>query len=636
MEKKQIESILDDRLLVQELSGRLDAGKGTYKANQWSVPAGAVRRALLGAEDGGAGAASLTEAIIVEFGRPSLLVQHDTFTLPESDVWKQRLYPAKSRIEAGIRGVGRLELLDHDTYPWVGTAWMITEDIAVTNRHVALVFAQKAGKGFAFIHNSAGKLVRAQVDFKEEYREPLSLERAVKSVVFIEELNDKYPDLAFIRLDKSVGLPSPINLSTAALSSALDPDRYVGVIGYPARDSRNDATAMLNVFGDIYDVKRLAPGKVTSVPDGSFLFTHDCSTLGGNSGSVVIDVDTGEALGLHFGGQPRVANYAVSASAILQALRGLKIQVPVPEMPAPSRAGIAATAKALKPADYANRRGYLADFLGTGKQHEVPLPVLTDEQSAEVARLKEAGPGHGHTQEYVLNYTHFSLAVSAQRRLPFYTASNIDGARLRRMPRDADRWYLDPRIDAEAQAGGAIYTGNDLDKGHMVRRLDPVWGTQAEALLGDEDTFHYTNACPQHKDLNRKTWSDLEDYVLGGAGAHRLRVSVFTGPILGSTDPPYRGIKIPQEFWKLVVMVRTSDMKLSATAYLLTQKDMISDLREFVFGQFRTYQIAVQDVENRTGLSFGNLHDYDPMTRRSLAATGTTARLVEGPGDILL
>jgi endonuclease G len=83
-------------------------------------------------------------------------------------------------------------------------------------------------------------------------------------------------------------------------------------------------------------------------------------------------------------------------------------------------------------------------------------------------------------------------------------------------------------------------------------------------------------------------------------------------------------------------MVRISDMELSATAYLLTQKDMISDLREFVFGQFRTYQIAVQDVENRTGLSFGNLHDHDPMTRRSFAAPGTTARLVEGPGDILL
>ena len=31
-------------------------------------------------------------------------------------------------------------------------------------------------------------------------------------------------------------------------------------------------------------------------------FTHDCTTLGGNSGSVVLDLTTGEAVGLHFAG----------------------------------------------------------------------------------------------------------------------------------------------------------------------------------------------------------------------------------------------------------------------------------------------------------------------------------------------
>jgi endonuclease G len=38
---------------------------------------------------------------------------------------------------------------------------------------------------------------------------------------------------------------------------------------------------------------------------------HDCTTLGGNSGSAVIDVATGLVVGLHFGGEYVVANYAV-------------------------------------------------------------------------------------------------------------------------------------------------------------------------------------------------------------------------------------------------------------------------------------------------------------------------------------
>ena len=41
--------------------------------------------------------------------------------------------------------------------------------------------------------------------------------------------------------------------------------------------------------------------------------THDCSTLGGNSGSAVIDLDTGEVLALHFGGLYHEKNYCVPA-----------------------------------------------------------------------------------------------------------------------------------------------------------------------------------------------------------------------------------------------------------------------------------------------------------------------------------
>jgi endonuclease G len=39
--------------------------------------------------------------------------------------------------------------------------------------------------------------------------------------------------------------------------------------------------------------------------------THDSSTLGGNSGSVLIEVETGQVVGLHFAGEYLKANYAV-------------------------------------------------------------------------------------------------------------------------------------------------------------------------------------------------------------------------------------------------------------------------------------------------------------------------------------
>ena len=71
-------------------------------------------------------------------------------------------------------------------------------------------------------------------------------------------------------------------------------------------------------------------------------------------------------------------------------------------------------------------------------------------------------------------------------------------------------------------------------------------------------------------------------------------------------------------------MVKTGG-QLSATAYLLSQSDLISGLRTrepFSYGAYRTYQVPVRKVEELTGLSFGRLVDADPLAReRGVAST---------------
>ena len=171
----------------------------------------------------------------------------------------------------------------------------------------------------------------------------------------------------------------------------------------------------------------------------------------------------------------------------------------------------------------------------------------------------------------------------------------------------------------------------------MVRRLDPVWGDAAPAA--NEDTFHYTNSCPQHANLNQRTWNDLEDYILDNAGAHDLRVCVFTGPVLRDDDPLYRTIRIPREFWKVAALVNAATGKLSATAYVLAQDEMIRDLpEEFVYGAYRTYQVQVAEIERRTGLRFGSLAQADPLANveRAVEALGASGRrLIRGPADMV-
>lgn len=264
-------------------------------------------------------------------------------------------------------------------------------------------------------------------------------------------------------------------------------------------------------------------------------------------------------------------------------------------------------------------KGYEPDFLGPA----VHLPTLSPAQVADVApRLDDRG--------HVLEYVHFSLVMSRSRRLAYYTAVNIDGRKTKTIKRDDDVWYFDPRIAREHQTGADLYERNDLDRGHLVRRNDPVWGRPA--ATANEDTFHFTNCAPQHMHLNRRTWLGLEDYILNNADNFNLKVSVFTGPVFRADDMIYRGTyQLPAEFWKIVVMVKP-DRKLSATAYLQTQKNLLEDL-EFAYGAYRTYQVPVSRIEAITGLDFGALRDHDPLADHESSAP---ARVIGEAADIRL
>ncbi len=260
--------------------------------------------------------------------------------------------------------------------------------------------------------------------------------------------------------------------------------------------------------------------------------------------------------------------------------------------------------------DYSNRKGYDPTFLGP----EVPLPELPAALLAKAALLTTPGPGPRH----VLPYHHFSVVMNRERGLAFFTAVNIDGTLGHRLRRETDRWTLDPRIAKAAQIGEAVYADNALDRGHLVRRLDPAWGPSAAAAKpANDDTFHFTNCTPQHKDFNQRqtSWAGLEDFVLENAENHDLKVTVFTGPILAPDDDVYRGVKLPRQFWKVVVMAR-GDGRLSATGYLLSQEKLIHGLEsveEFSYGAYRTFQVPVARVARLSGLSFGNLASADPL-----------------------
>jgi endonuclease G len=284
--------------------------------------------------------------------------------------------------------------------------------------------------------------------------------------------------------------------------------------------------------------------------------------------------------------------------------------------------------------DYSTRTGFDTAFLGKTAALKTPLPALSTKQKADAARLIAVPTGADPLE---LKYHHASIVMNARRRLAFFAAVNIDGVVWRSIKRESDRWILDPRIPKTAQAGEELYTGNPLDRGHLVRRLDPAWGPNlALAKTANDDTFHFTNCAPQHEDFNQNadTWAGLEDYILQNADRENLRVSVFTGPVFATSDETYRGIQLPRQFWKVVVMVKKK--KLHATAYLLSQAKLIQGLVEadFSYGQYKTFQVPIAKVAKLTGLTFGKLPAADPLNK--VTESTTALREITDPADIAL
>jgi endonuclease G, mitochondrial len=267
---------------------------------------------------------------------------------------------------------------------------------------------------------------------------------------------------------------------------------------------------------------------------------------------------------------------------------------------------------------YENRNGYDPSFL----EQEVPRPSISDTLIDDVVKLKNSNNDE-------LKYTNFSVIMSKSRGLAFYTAVNIDGSKLKPLERTNDVWYYDPRIEKEFQYGPDLYFNNDLDRGHLVRRLDPVWGLNFKEA--NEDTFHFSNCSPQHKNLNQKTWLGLEDYILRNSDLYNLKVNVFTGPIFNENDLVYRGkYLIPSEFWKVVTIIKT-DGSISSTAYLQTQNQLIENLK-FIFGEYKTYQMAITKIESLTKMNFGYLRDFDPLSKRK----AIPINVINNESDIIL
>ena len=560
------------------------------------------------------------EAIILGDMRPAWLVQNDEIVMTGDYELRNVVLKNKIKLEKETRKVGRIDLFDHQSLNFAGTGWLITKNIVCTNRHVAEVFAEQTMLGeWRQSSNRFGEKQRSELSFLRQHNTSENPNRRaiISEVLFVAERNEL--DLALLKVTL-IDEVDPLELNI----SQVKDETPCAVIGYPAWDGhRNEKSLMDKIFGGIYNVKRFAPGIAFQRGSGDGVIVADYSSLGGNSGSAVIELDAGKVLGLHFAGSFRQANYALSSDLVWAAVNDFRTQVSVKMI-------IEEETIVSEFEDYGGRTGYDAEFLGTGDL-AVSLPLL-EEHSDFIAPVES-------DSDNILRYQHFSLVQHAKRRLPLFAAVNVDVSRAKQLKRKAS-WRLDPRITRDAQTGNELYKGSSIDRGHMVRRKYVGWGELEAAQRGELDTFHYTNCVPRHDCLNQRHWMGLEDYILESVKSRGFKASIFTGPIFRKDDPKLRGredVAIPREFWKIIVMIDDKTGLLIATGFVLSYGRMVRSIAEgFVYGRYKTYQVPIVCIAEETGLGFDHLAKSDNFASALETKPLIMAKIIDCPEDIVL
>ncbi len=195
----------------------------------------------------------------------------------------------------------------------LATAWVVAPGVVATNAHVALEF-DKLPAGRELLLRSPGEQPRdfkvVSVDLHPGFRAFADLwkQHAPTRVHLgggLEKLNEVPScDVALMRVAEGAQLDAPLTLAPADALHALGPGDVVGYVGYPLEDMAAGAVNLRAPsptirVGHLTGVTNFFLGRTT--PERSLLVQHSMTTVGGTSGSPVLD-NQGRVIAMHNAG----------------------------------------------------------------------------------------------------------------------------------------------------------------------------------------------------------------------------------------------------------------------------------------------------------------------------------------------
>lgn len=293
------------------------------------------------------------EAIIIADGsRPSFLIENDRPPLshPFMGNWSDEVAKAADALEPVCKAVGRIQPRFGHAGNFIGTGSLVDagKGIVLTNYHVM----DDARAKFGVLMEEKKSRIKIhgwlEIDFVGE-----ASRFDVNRFRIVEARLPKNAGRGFGKIDAVAMVIEPVDgakMPEKALRFDAKPAAFmqaqsttICTVGFPGAPRREQGPkdeidwnfVIRTLFGDLFGVKRLAPGRLLETfgavefdPLG-IVFGHEATTFGGASGSAMIGWES-EGLpgfGLHFSGLTGESNYAIAMAKIAKEMEAIGVPV---------------------------------------------------------------------------------------------------------------------------------------------------------------------------------------------------------------------------------------------------------------------------------------------------------------------
>ena len=192
-------------------------------------------------------------------------------------------------------------------------------------------------------------------------------------------------------------------------------------------------------------------------------------------------------------------------------------------------------------------------------------------------------------QEQIIRHSGYTVSYNKDLKIPNWVSYELTREETKGKEKRSNRFIADPLATGPI-ATNADYTRSGYDKGHMAPAADMKWSPEAM-----KESFYFSNMCPQHPQLNRRGWKNLEDKIRNWAIADSA-IIIICGPII-EKQPKTIGknkVVVPQQFFKVVLSPFVKPIR--AIGFLFNNEQAVEPLSSYV--------VTVDSIESLTNMDF--------------------------------